>query len=442
MSEILFDLRQKCGKIKPVWGVNGGPETKVFTYDAKPWFREARIPLCRLHDVEYPYGSGEFVDIPCIFRDFDADETDPANYNFALTDLYLEKIREVGASVLFRLGVSIEHAPVKRYVYPPRDFAKWARICEHIIRHYNEGFADGFHWNITYWEIWNEADGGDNMWLGTPEEFYELYAVTACHLKACFPGLKIGGCGFTKAKNRFIEGFFAYISADARQIPLDFYSWHIYHAQTEKLQRYIAEAEELKAAYGYSGAESIVDEWNYMEDWRNQGPSYRILCSAKGAAFCAADLITMQNSPVAAACYFEADVVKEWCGLFAVENMSIGRHGKATLRPRKPFYAFSVFGKIAARGGQVAANCPLSDTFALAAADEAGMDAMIAVYGGSPGSGQVCIKGLPEGTAVRVSLVNRESDLAPLAESTAKDGEARFTLPFAEDDVYAIHADF
>ena len=165
MNEILFDLTQRKGKIKPVWGVNGGPETKVFTYDAKPLFREARFPSCRLHDVEYPYGSGEFVDIPCIFRDFDADETDPANYNFALTDLYIQKIIEVGAEPFFRLGVSIEHAPVKRHVFPPKDFEKWARVCERVIRHYNEGFADGFHYNIRYWEIWNEADGGGE----TPE---------------------------------------------------------------------------------------------------------------------------------------------------------------------------------------------------------------------------------------------------------------------------------
>ena len=28
----------------------------------------------------------------------------------------------------------------------------------------------------------------------TPEEFYRLYDVTAKHLKACFPHIKVGGC--------------------------------------------------------------------------------------------------------------------------------------------------------------------------------------------------------------------------------------------------------
>ena len=71
-------------------------------------------------------------------------------------------------------------------------------VCEHIIRHYNEGWANGFKLGIEYWEIWNEPDGkkpnGDQPnWSGTPEEFYEMYSVTAAHLKKRFPKLKIGG---------------------------------------------------------------------------------------------------------------------------------------------------------------------------------------------------------------------------------------------------------
>ena len=68
MAHIYADFAQTEGKIRPVHGVNQGPMTKVFTYDARPLFQEASIPFARLHDTEYPYGSGEFVDIPCIFR--------------------------------------------------------------------------------------------------------------------------------------------------------------------------------------------------------------------------------------------------------------------------------------------------------------------------------------------------------------------------------------
>ena len=221
-ATVRLDPSRSCGPIRPLHGMNAGPMTKVFTYDARPLWREAGFPHARLHDVEYPYGSGEFVDIPCIFKNFDADETLPESYNFGLTDEYIRHIVEVGSEPLFRLGVSIEHAPVKRYIYPPKDYAKWARICEHIIRHYTEGWADGFNYKIDYWEIWNEADGKGNMWIGTAEEFAELYCVAAKHLKSCFPHLKIGGCGWTRAANEFIERFFQYITAKDERIPMDF----------------------------------------------------------------------------------------------------------------------------------------------------------------------------------------------------------------------------
>ena len=78
MKQITVDFTApSCGPVRPLHGVNSGPMTKVFTYDARPQFLEAGFPSARLHDVEYPYGSGEFVDINCIFKDFDADEAKP-----------------------------------------------------------------------------------------------------------------------------------------------------------------------------------------------------------------------------------------------------------------------------------------------------------------------------------------------------------------------------
>ena len=169
MNRVTIDWNVSVGKIRPLHGVNSGPRTYSFAHDTSEYFREAGIPFSRLHDTEYPYGSGHFVDIPCIFKNFDADPCDPASYDFAMTDMYIKAIVDVGTQVFYRLGVSIEHAPVKRNIYPPKDFEKWAVICEHIIRHYNEGWANGLHLGIEYWEIWNEPElGGHQCWTGTP----------------------------------------------------------------------------------------------------------------------------------------------------------------------------------------------------------------------------------------------------------------------------------
>lgn len=382
MNTVTVDFNKPNGKIRPLHGVNQGPMTKVFTYDAREEFKEMAIPYCRLHDTEYPYGSGEFVDIPCIFKNFDADENDPQSYNFGLTDEYISKIIEVGAKPFYRLGVSIEHAPVKRYIYPPKDYEKWTRICEHIIMHYNEGWANGYHWNIEYWEIWAESDGHGNLWLGTPEEFYRLYCVSATYLKKRFPDLKIGGCGWTRAYNDFTVGFLEYISSQPDKIPLDFYSWHRYFADFNSFNNQYEKSVEMLAKYGYTDTENVFDEWNYMENWDNQPPSYIKLKNHVGGAFCAAVLSMLQTKTnISLACYFECDVVKEWCGQFDVAEMSIGDHGrKASMKKLPPFYAFKYFGELYTLGTSVEVNINADDIYASAAAGSDGQEIMAAYY--------------------------------------------------------------
>ena len=385
-ARIQVDFSKKTGKqVMPLHGFNSGPMTKVFTYDARPLFVEGGIPLVRLHDVEYPYGSGEFVDIPCIFKNFDADENDPASYNFGNTDEYIRQCLSVGSKILYRLGISIEHSPAKRYTAPPKDFAKWARICEHIIRHYNEGWADGYHWNIEYWEIWNEADldrNTDNKrcWGGTAEEFAELYTVAARHLKGCFPHLKIGGCGFSSVRNEFIEDFFADLAKRTPRVPMDFYSWHRYKGEVTAFAEGTAIVRNMLTEYGYGEVESILDEWNLMYSWdaNGQTESYRAMKDERGASFYAGVLCSLQEQgDLSAATNFEADVVKEFCGIFNVKKMCIGgllaNGGKgkfAELEPTKSFYAFKSFNLLYRMQNCVATSCDDPDVFATAAANE------------------------------------------------------------------------
>ena len=192
---ITVDFLKKEGFIKPVHGVNNGPVTNISSgaTDKKEEFRVAHIPFSRLHDTGGSYGSGIFVNIHCIFPNFDADVNAPASYFFEPTDIYLQNITDAGTEVFYRLGESIESSKLlKIYVKPPKDFLKWAQICEHIIMHYNEGWADGFFHNIRYWEILGEPDN-KNLWTGTPEEYFELYHITATHLKKRFHDIKIVG---------------------------------------------------------------------------------------------------------------------------------------------------------------------------------------------------------------------------------------------------------
>ena len=166
---VSVDFSKSCGEVKPLHGVNCSPvrhETVDKVYNqSQTELAEAGIPYCRLHDVAGRYGLHHYVDIPNVFPNFDADENDPKNYDFAFTDAYLKTMVKVGVKPYYRLGATIEGTcEVKPYnIIPPKDPAKWARICEHVIAHYNEGWADGFRWNIEYWEIWNEPEPNWSM---------------------------------------------------------------------------------------------------------------------------------------------------------------------------------------------------------------------------------------------------------------------------------------
>ena len=206
MAKIQVNFKKIIGKIKAMHAMGEPPFLGGFlklNFKPMQYLTDAGVPYSRLHDVNGVFGGNRFVDIPNIFRDFDADETSPQSYDFAFTDELIKAMYEYHIQPIFRLGVTIENqAHIKAYrIHPPKDYEKWARICEHIVRHYNEGWANGFNFGITYWEIWNEPENGpkpelNQMWTGTAEEYYRLYDVTAKHLKACFgDSIKVGGYG-------------------------------------------------------------------------------------------------------------------------------------------------------------------------------------------------------------------------------------------------------
>ena len=448
MESIQVHFDQITGPMKPMHGVNSGPKTKVFTYDASALFREAGIPFSRLHDVEYPYGSGEFVDIHCIFPNFDNDENDPASYHFGLTDHYIAAIRDVGTEVLYRLGESIEHAPVKRHIHPPKDFAKWARICEHIIRHYNEGWADGHCWNIRHWEIWNEPDldvksTNKRMWSGTVAQFHDFYETVAKHLKSCFPQLLIGGPGLASNVS-WANDFLC--EMQKRNVPIDFFSWHCYTHKAEVMVERSQVFAELMERYGYADAEMYIDEWNYMEDWSNQPPSFKKLVGMCGAAFSAASMIAFQDTRLDMATYFEADVIKEWCGLFEVQDMSIGAlaPGKkgGCLKPRKTFYSFSNFNHLYRLGMQTASTDDREHgIYVCAASDEKGKRAiMLTTYRSQLDNTPyvLTMSGLSGETKVTLFLTDRDHDQVCMDTITCHGETARLDLNLCDEQIWLI----
>ena len=367
-KHIRIDPLKKLGPIKPMHGVGGGPVTSNFSFDAIEQFRAAGIPFGRTHDIEYPFGSGEFVDIHCIFPYFDADADDPASYNFAFTDEYLRCMLEAGTEPFYRLGASIEHQPIKRHILPPRDFRKYAEICSHIVAHMNEGWANGHTFGIRYWEIWNEPDI-PQCWAGTDEEMFELYRVISSTLKREHPDIKIGGLALTSPWSRMFGPFLRFVKENG--CPLDFISWHGYCHTPQKAVEASEKAAELMDKYGFSEVESIFNEWNYVVDWQDIQPSLDLHKTAFCAAFMAAVISAVQSTRTDKLMFYDAQAhLPTWNNLFAPKPMKehAGRRKVDTLRG---YWALYGWNELYRAGTQVYSEAD-SDLWCTAAKDKNG----------------------------------------------------------------------
>ena len=266
------DFSAGKGAVKRLNGVCNPPPLGTVRSD---WYRETFGALdvagIRFHDVTYANPGLALVDISRIFPLPHADADDPRNYRFGPTDDYIAYCREFTNEIEFRIGEQIEHYKSHYRVFPPKDYAKWARICEHIIRHYNECWDNGYRLNIRYWEIWNEPDLRDDpsihneTWTGTRIQFFDFYETVAKHLKKCFPSLRIGGPSLARSVD-YAEAFLSEMGK--RNVPLDFFSWHIYAGYPEKLTIKAGKYRALLDAYGYEKTESILNEYNYVNDWQ------------------------------------------------------------------------------------------------------------------------------------------------------------------------------
>ncbi len=371
MDRITVDFSKNVGKVKPMHSVNNGPVYK-FAADQRitnvHHYRAAGIPFARTHDASFysTYGGEHIVDVNMIFTDWSRDVNDPEAYDFALTDEYLRMIEAGGAKVYYRLGTKIEHWSKKYNTLPPADFQKWAEVCEHIIRHYTEGWADGFNMDIEYWEIWNEPDLDPDdsthkrCWGGTAKQFYEFYCTAHKHLKACFPHLKIGGPACARFYEDWLGGFFDELKKQG--IVPDFFSWHIYAATVEEEQERIRDVRNILDKYGFTDTESILNEWNYAKGWEGDEWIYTLKTEKglKGSAFISATMCMAQYESVDNLMFYDARP----CGMNSLFSTDF------VFERLKGYYPFYMFNQLYVQDNAVEVQRESEDVWAVAAAGE------------------------------------------------------------------------
>jgi xylan 1,4-beta-xylosidase len=365
------DAGKIIGEIRSFQGLNGPPSPVMAGLPTLvQQYKDLRIDQVRTHDsmgptdvdAQFTIGNGELAwlipddaqragvvktgNASIIFPNWAADPEKPDSYNFAPTDKLIAAIRASGAEVYYRIGRSWGAANIN----PPDDFDKYADVVKHIARHYNQGWAHGFHDSIRYWEFWNEPDG--LFWSGTPEQFYTLYGKTALALKSVDPALKVGGDGkaFPSDDSGYREGFIDYCAA--HHLPLDFYSWHTYANGSADPYDAVRLAKEIRGildTHGFPHAESILSEWNLSADFTEAEKGE--LQGAHNAAYIGAVLSYLEDTSIDHAHFYRGDAA--WMGLFSLDG-----------KPFKTAYTFKAMGRMQDTPQRLALEG--SDTFGFA----------------------------------------------------------------------------
>ena len=326
--------------IKPLNGVGAGPKTGwglgkdggVYI-DSTELYKKIDPPLVRLHDIETPFGRGQFFDMHIYMSD-----TTPGHAKyFEKSDAYIDSILAASpwTKIIFRLGESIGVSDrMNPYAVKPADYDAWTKAAVEVAEHYVKKYPKVECW----FEIWNEANltGKDchKTFSSAPHagdtcpaaDYFALYEKAALALdelrrKGAYKNMKIGGpaeSGIDKGGwstfscEEFLAELERYNAEHKCVVPLDFYSWHQYDGATVMKEVADRVGKLLKATKNYTGSLNVCDEWNLTVDMKR----IRQICAAEGAANTLATMIAWQDSALDAAVYYDAQLCGGFNGLW------------------------------------------------------------------------------------------------------------------------------
>lgn len=339
-ATVRVDLSIPVGEIKPLHGMCNGPVS--YGADITDAFREIGVPYVRFDGADTAAG-GYAVDVSKIFRDPSADPTDPGSYSFELTDRYVEAALLSGAKVIYRLGESrdlLGAVAVRTY----DDIDPLARVCVNIVRHYNGGWANGYRFNIQYFELWG---GSDDV-----KRDIEIYGRLANAVKTYDESIKVGGmCYGDSSSSRDLLR-----ACKKHRYPIDFLTVESLAGDPGEVCDELDGLSRFVKNQGLSNVEIILGRWMFVDrDVLGEAPLERVLCandngsremrkemsisarSVKGASFVAATMLGLNRTDgISMACLFDAQpAISPFCSL-------TDRFGVA----EKPFYALRSFGEL------------------------------------------------------------------------------------------------
>jgi len=126
------------------------------------------------------------------------------------------------------------------------------------VQHYGERGGTGW-----YWEVGNEPDIGEDggcPYRFQPASYARNYQHTVAAIRRADPRAKVGGPALAGWRSPILPALLNFCAA--KNVPLDFVSWHVYHSDPRAVRTAIEGVKELLRKRPGLRPETILDEWN------------------------------------------------------------------------------------------------------------------------------------------------------------------------------------
>lgn len=236
MAKVQVDLRSEAVPFPHFWETVFGSERPfmVLRENILEHYRIGREEL----GFRYMRAHGVLQDEMGIYREFSIDGAEQVVYDWRAVDKVYDQLLEIGIKPFVELSfMPVQLASGTKTLFhwqgnitPPKDYNKWADLCEAFARHLVEryGLDEVRTW---YFEIWNEPNL-DYFWAGSQAEYFKLYDYAVEAIKKVDSSLRVGGPA--TAAGAWIEPFLNHCTEDfnavtgKRGVPVDFVSYHGY----------------------------------------------------------------------------------------------------------------------------------------------------------------------------------------------------------------------
>ncbi len=186
---------------------------------------------------------------------------DHGKYDWSKLDPYMDSFAATGAKVVAAITIKpkVLYPQIDQKIWRPNNVEEWQQVIAALVKRYSIDKPI-----VTYWEIGNETDIGENggcpFLITDPADYVQFYKMTIDPILKTFPDAKVGGTAVANAGGNYLLQFIDHCLKE--KLRLDFISWHLYSDNPDSHAGLVNKYKKLLEPFGPKRPEMLVTEWS------------------------------------------------------------------------------------------------------------------------------------------------------------------------------------